>query len=414
MSEKERQSGEQVDREDAPVLPTVNPSAEKSSEPSSSSGGLHPAVYIATWISLSSSVIIFNKWILDTAGFRFPIVLTTWHLAFATLMTQLLARFTTVLDSRKKVPMTGKIYLRAIVPIGLMFSLSLICGNLTYLYLSVSFIQMLKATTPVAVLIASWVFGVAPVNLKTLGNVSFIVIGVMIASYGEINFVLIGFLFQIGGIVFEATRLVMVQRLLSSAEFKMDPLVSLYYFAPACAIMNGIVSLLVEIPKMTLADVEKVGYFTFLVNAMIAFLLNVSVVFLIGKTSSLVMTLSGVLKDILLVLASMLIFRDPVAPLQFFGYSIALGGLVYYKLGGEKLREHMGGLQRSWAEYGVQHPAARKIIVFIGVMVTLGLLLGGVSSSGALGDAYSAGAIASHAGEKLGSWTGKGGAVGEQ
>ena len=35
-------------------------------------------------------------------------------------------------------------YRRAIVPIGVMFSLSLICGNLAYLYLSVSFIQMLK------------------------------------------------------------------------------------------------------------------------------------------------------------------------------------------------------------------------------------------------------------------------------
>jgi hypothetical protein len=42
--------------------------------------------------------------------------------------------------------MTGRVYLRAIVPIGLMFSLSLICGNLTYLYLSVSFIQMLKVS----------------------------------------------------------------------------------------------------------------------------------------------------------------------------------------------------------------------------------------------------------------------------
>jgi hypothetical protein len=63
-------------------------------------------------------------------------------------MTQILARFTHVLDSRKKVPMTGRVYLRAIVPIGLMFSLSLICGNLTYLYLSVSFIQMLKVSTP--------------------------------------------------------------------------------------------------------------------------------------------------------------------------------------------------------------------------------------------------------------------------
>ncbi|KAI5363585.1 putative sugar phosphate transporter domain-containing protein [Septoria linicola] len=403
MNEKERQSGEQERPED--VLPTVNPDAEKSQPPKAS---LHPAFYIATWISLSSSVIIFNKWILDTAGFKFPIVLTTWHLAFATLMTQILARTTGVLDSRKKVPMTGKIYLRAIVPIGLMFSLSLICGNLTYLYLSVSFIQMLKATTPVAVLIASWIFGVAPVNFKTLGNVSFIVIGVVIASYGEIQFNMTGFLYQVGGIIFEATRLVMVQRLLSSAEFKMDPLVSLYYFAPACAVMNGLTALVVEVPRLTLADVEKVGYLTLVINAMIAFLLNVSVVFLIGKTSSLVMTLSGVLKDILLVVASIMIFQDPVSGIQAFGYSIALGGLVYYKLGADKLKEHMGGAQRAWADYGAKHPALRKLIVFGLALITIFILLGGISSSGYAPDGYDAGTLAGAASDRLAKgWAGK-------
>ena len=55
-----------------------------------------------------------------------------------------MARFTSLLDGRKTVKMTGRVYLRAIVPIGAFFSLSLICGNLTYLYLSVAFIQMLK------------------------------------------------------------------------------------------------------------------------------------------------------------------------------------------------------------------------------------------------------------------------------
>jgi hypothetical protein len=59
-------------------------------------------------------------------------------------MTQILARTTTLLDGRKKIKMTGRVYLRAIVPIGVAFSLSLMCGNMTYLYLSVSFIQMLK------------------------------------------------------------------------------------------------------------------------------------------------------------------------------------------------------------------------------------------------------------------------------
>ncbi len=69
-------------------------------------------------------------------------------------MTQILARTTTLLDGRKTVKMTGRVYLRAIVPIGLFFSLSLICGNLTYLYLSVAFIQMLKVLSLPAIVLS--------------------------------------------------------------------------------------------------------------------------------------------------------------------------------------------------------------------------------------------------------------------
>ena len=59
-------------------------------------------------------------------------------------MTQILARTTSLLDGLKTVKMDGRTYLRAIVPIGVFFSLSLICSNQAYLYLSVAFIQMLK------------------------------------------------------------------------------------------------------------------------------------------------------------------------------------------------------------------------------------------------------------------------------
>ncbi|KAF5018131.1 hypothetical protein F66182_9903, partial [Fusarium sp. NRRL 66182] len=262
----------------ASELPTTNQGAAAAAA-AKTAPALHPAVYIASWIALSSGVIIFNKWILHTAGFGFPLFLTTWHLFFATVMTQLLARFTTALDSRHKVPMNRNVYMRAIVPIGIFFSLSLIFGNLVYLYLSVSFIQMLKATNSVATLIATWALGVAPVRLETLGNVSVIVVGVVIASIGEIKFSLIGFIYQVFATVFESVRLVMVQRLLSSAEFKMDPLVSLYYFAPACFIMNGVATLFFEIPRMTMHDIYSVGVWNLVANASVAFALNVAVVF---------------------------------------------------------------------------------------------------------------------------------------
>lgn len=123
--------------------------------------------------------------------------------------------------------------------------------------------------------------GAEKVDVKILFNVSIIVIGVVIASFGEIKFVLIGFIFQLGGICFEAVRLVLVQSLLSSADYKMDPLVSLYYFAPVCAIMNFCFALIFEIPKMSIAEVYSVGLWILFLNALIAFALNISVVFLV-------------------------------------------------------------------------------------------------------------------------------------
>ncbi|KAI5863394.1 TPT-domain-containing protein [Durotheca rogersii] len=375
--EKSRTSGEIPRPEQkGPILPTTNPEAEKPQPPKPT---IHPAFYVATWIGLSSSVILFNKWILDTLEFRYPVILTTYHLTFATVATQLMARYTSLLDGRKTVKMTGRVYLRAIVPIGVFFSLSLICGNLTYLYLSVAFIQMIKATTPVAVLLSSWAMGLAPPNLRQLLNVSAIVVGVMIASFGEIKFVWIGFLYQLGGLMFEAIRLNLVQALLSSAEYKMDPLVSLFYFAPICAAMNGVVALVWEFPRVSLAEFNNVGIFTFFLNGLCAFLLNVSVVFLIGKTSAVIMTLCGVLKDVMLVLASMAIWGTPVSGLQAFGYSIALAGMVYYKLGFDALKGYASEAGRQWAEFGVARPALRKVIVVGSVVLFVFILFGGLA-----------------------------------
>ena len=137
---------------------------------------------------------------------------------------------------------------------------------------------------PVAVVVAGWIMRTSKVDLKVLFNVSVIVVGVVIASFGEISFVPIGVLFQIGGIVFEAVRLVMVERLLSSSEYKMDPLVSLYYFAPLCAFMNFCVAVIFEIPKIQMTEVYNVGLWKLLANAIVAFALNVSVVFLVSDS----------------------------------------------------------------------------------------------------------------------------------
>ena len=65
----------------------------------------------------------------------------------------------------------------------------------------------------------------------------------------------------------------------------MDPMVSLYYFAPACAVINGVFTIFFELPKMGMTDIYNLGLITLLANTFIAFLLNVSVVLLVSITS---------------------------------------------------------------------------------------------------------------------------------
>lgn len=93
------------------------------------------------------------------------------------------------------------------------------------------------------------------------------------------------------------------------------------------------------------------------------------------------MTLCGVLKDVLLVGASMLIWGTHISGLQFFGYGIALCGMVYYKLGYEQIKGYAGEAGRQWAEFGVARPAVRKAIVIASVLLFIVLLFGGLAPS---------------------------------
>ena len=84
-----------------------------------------------------------------------------------------------------------------------------------------------------AVLFATSSLGLSKPMARTWVNILVIVTGVMTASLGEIKFVFSGFAFQMGGLLFEAYRLALIQQLLSSQDF--GPLDTLFYYAPMCA-----------------------------------------------------------------------------------------------------------------------------------------------------------------------------------
>lgn len=224
-------------------------------------------------------------------------------------------------------------YIRRILPIGVLFSASLIFSNTAYLYLSVSYIQMLKAFTPVAILLISWAFRLQEPSKRLGVIVLMISVGVAMTSRGELHFSTMGFTIQAGAVLFEASRLVLIQILLHN--LKMDPLVSLHYYAPVCAAINLFILPFTD-GLAPFHELQRIGAFVLFTNAGVAFLLNVAAVFLVGVGSGLILTLAGVFKDILLISGSVFLYNYPITPLQVIGYSIALCGLVFFKLSGSK------------------------------------------------------------------------------
>ncbi|KAG6649582.1 hypothetical protein CIPAW_07G221900 [Carya illinoinensis] len=261
--------------------------------------------YVFIWIVLSFSVIVYNKYILDKKLYNwpFPISLTMIHMAFCASIAFLLVR---ILRLVEPVSMSRELYLSSVVPIGALYALSLWLSNSAYIYLSVSFIQMLKALMPVAVYSIGILLKKESFKSDTMANMLSISLGVAIAAYGEAKFDSWGVILQLGAVAFEATRLVMIQILLTSKGISLNPITSLYYVAPCCFVFLSVPWIFVEYPLLKESSSFHFDFFTFGTNSLCAFALNLAVFLLVGKTSALTMNVAGVVKDWLLIAFSWL------------------------------------------------------------------------------------------------------------
>ncbi|GFR41360.1 hypothetical protein Agub_g2043 [Astrephomene gubernaculifera] len=283
--------------------------------------------YIFLWIFLSAMVIMVNKYVLTYAGFPFPISLTLTHMAFCSTLAFVLIKAGVVETAH----MDRSTYVRNVVPIAALFSGTLWLGNAAYLYLSVAFIQMLKATMPVTVFLVGVLLGTEKYSALYAANMVVVAVGVAAASYGELNFNVLGVLFQAGSIVTESFRLCLVQLLLQARGIKLNPVTTLYYIAPACFAFLCLPFSVVELPKMLKTqEAWQVPSGWLLLSAVSAFALNMSVFLLIGRSSALTMNIAGVIKDWLLILLSVTLYGSPVTSLQLCGYGVAFLGVCWY------------------------------------------------------------------------------------
>ncbi|KAF7146529.1 hypothetical protein RHSIM_Rhsim04G0033000 [Rhododendron simsii] len=222
--------------------------------------------YILLYIALSSGQIFFNKsdckspfhclscfmhltslfcflilmqWVLSSKeiNFPYPLGLTLLHMVFSSVLCFVLTKVLKIMKVEEG--MTAEIYATSVIPIGAMFAMTLWLGNTAYLYISVSFAQMLKAIMPVAVFILGVAAGLEVMSCRMLLIMSLISFGVLVASYGEININWIGVVYQMGGVVGEALRLIFMEILVKRKGIKLNPISVMYYVSPCRHVLSS-------------------------------------------------------------------------------------------------------------------------------------------------------------------------------
>lgn len=293
--------------------------------------GVLTYLYLLLYITLSSGQIFFNKWVLSSKeiNFPYPLGLTLLHMVFSSVLCFMLTKVFKVLKVEEG--MTLDIYATSVIPIGAMFAMTLWLGNTAYLYISVAFAQMLKAVMPVAVFVLGVAAGLEVMSCRMLLIMSVISFGVVIASYGEISINWIGVVYQMGGVVGEALRLIFMEILVKRKGIKLNPISIMYYVSPCSALCLLIPWIFLEKPKIDANATWNFPVSVLMLNSLCTFALNLSVFLVISHTSALTIRVAGVVKDWVVVLLSALLFADTkLTGINLLGYGIAIAGVAAY------------------------------------------------------------------------------------
>lgn len=284
------------------------------------------------YMVVGPSLIINNKYILYELNFAFPIVVSSMGVVSTALFTHLLVYFNVAaLQPSSTSTITRSFYLRNIFPVGFCLALTLAFGNAVYLYLSVSFIQMLKAFTPVIVLVSLYVSGIETPRKEITVCVVLIALGTALNCAGSKDYSIYGVLLMLAAEVCESTKLVMTQFLLKNKKFTVVE--GQYYIAPISVVCLFILSLFTEFPTLFTEENYEIFFSnlsTFILSAFLGIAVNYAAFLVVQATNSVTLKVLGTVRNALLIVFQVFYAGDQITKEQGFAYALTLVAFSFY------------------------------------------------------------------------------------
>jgi len=273
----------------------------------------------------SISIVLVNKWVYVTYFFNYATFLTLIHFIL-TFLGLVICEGMNVFESKK-------INVRDVIPLCLAFCGFVVFTNLSLQYNSVGFYQIMKVmTTPTLVFIQSNYYGETfDSNIKL--SLIPICIGVSIVSATDVQLNVIGFFYSVLGVLVTSFYQIWVGT--KQKELKVNARQLLYYQAPISALM--LIPVIPIFDNIFSGDKPLIDYemtinaFIFIaVSGVLAFLVNLSIFLVIGRTSPVTYNVVGHFKLCIIIVSGFIVFNYPIDGRNIFGILVTLAGVISY------------------------------------------------------------------------------------
>ncbi|KAI9017495.1 triose-phosphate transporter family-domain-containing protein [Gaertneriomyces semiglobifer] len=304
--------------------------------------------YMISWFITSLLLSMYNTYLFSEKlyNFRFPLFTTAIH-QMVQFFLSLIAVTWIWPSMRPQEWMGGKEFTKKYVPCGVTTSVDIGLSNVSLKVISLSFYTMVKSGAPVFILLFAFLFKLEKPTWKLTGIILVICFGVLLMVLSETSFNLFGYLIIQTATIMSGLRWALTQVLLThrpageNAEVDKrkatNPLAATLFLAPVMCVSLLIATVAVE----GIPTIFRSGYFasaggTFAIlgaiigGGCLAFLMVLSEFFLISHTSVVTLSVGGIVKEIITLVAAAAVFGDKFPPNKIIGLLISIGGIAFY------------------------------------------------------------------------------------
>ncbi|KAK4128156.1 TPT-domain-containing protein [Parathielavia appendiculata] len=311
---------------------------------------------IGLWYFFSLLISLYNKWMFspDKLNFRFPMFTTAVHfLVQFSLASLILLLFPSLrpknghrsdLGQSRHGPeparpvMTKMFYLTRIGPCGVATGLDIGLGNTSLQFITLTFYTMCKSSSLAFVLLFAFLFRLETPTWKLVGIIATMTLGVVMMVAGEVEFKFSGFVLVISAAFFSGFRWGLTQILLLRNPATSNPFSSIFFLAPVMFLtliciavpVEGAGALLTGLRRIADEKGALVAPLIIVFPGIIAFLMTASEFALLQRTSVVTLSIAGIFKEAVTILAAAVVFGDTMTAVNVVGLVVTLAAIAAY------------------------------------------------------------------------------------